>query len=132
MATKIKINKSFVDKDAKTPVGKDQVFYRDSELKGFALRVTANGVKSFVVEKNIGNKVRRITLGKYGALTAEKARKEAQKIIGQIVSGGDPIAEKRADKMKKITLQEVLVDYFNVRKNLKKSTVTNFKCNSCV
>lgn len=54
------------------------------------------------MRKKIGNKVRRITLGKYGALTAEQARKEAQKIIGQIATGGDPIAEKRATKMKAV------------------------------
>ena len=127
MATKIKINKSFVDKEAKIPVGKDQVFYRDSELKGFALRVTANGVKSFVVEKNIGNKVRRITLGQYGALTAEEARKEAKKIIGHITSGGDPIAEKRADKMRGVTLNEVFNDYIQVRKTLKQTTLKNYQ-----
>ena len=105
---------------------KDQIFYRDSEIKGLALRVTANGVKSFVVEKSIGNKVRRITLGKYGALTAEQARKEAQKIIGQIATGGDPIAEKRAKKMKAVKLYEVLNDYFQTRKDLKPSTIVNY------
>ncbi len=126
MSTKIKINKTFVDK-ADTPTDKDQVFYRDAELKGFALRVTASGTKSFVVEKNIGNKVRRITLGKYGALTAEQARKEAQKIIGQIASGGDPIADKRADKMRGVTLNEVFHDYIQVRKTLKQTTLTNYQ-----
>lgn len=95
VSMKIKINKTFVDK-AEVPVGKDQVFYRDSELKGFALRVTAAGTKSFVVEKNIGNKIRRITLGKYGALTAEQARKEAQKTIGQMQQGLIPLRKSKA------------------------------------
>ena len=102
----MKLTKKMVD-DAKLPFDKDQVFYRDDQLKGFALRVTASGTKSFVVEKNIGNKVRRITLGKYGALTVEQARKEAQKIIGQIATGIDPIAEKRTAKMSAVTLCEV-------------------------
>lgn len=122
----MKINKSNVE-SADLPVGKDQVFYRDDQLKGFALRVTATGTKSFVVEKNIGNKVRRITLGKFGALTAEQARKEAQKIIGQIASGGDPIADKRADKMRGVTLNEVFNDYIQVRKTLKQTTLTNYQ-----
>lgn len=85
--TIVHLKKSFVDKVEPTP-GKDQVFYRDKALKGFALRVTANGSKSFVVEKVINNKVKRITLGKYSdALTVEKARKMAQVLIGQIVDG---------------------------------------------
>lgn len=45
----IRINKSAVEL-AKPPQGKDQDFYRDDQLKGFALRVTASAVKSFVVE----------------------------------------------------------------------------------
>ena len=52
---KIKLNKKFVD-EAALPVNKDQVFYRDSELKGFALRVTSSSSKSFVVEKTLAIK----------------------------------------------------------------------------
>lgn len=122
----IKITKSFVDQAA-WPVGKDQVFYRDRELKGFALRVTSNGTKSFVVEKNIGNKVRRITLGKHGALTPEQARKEAQKIIGQIATGIDPIALKQTAKLNAITVNEVFEDYIKARRNLKENTLYSYK-----
>lgn len=122
----MKLTKAFVDK-AELPVGKDQVFYRDDQLKGFALRVTSSGTKSFVVEKNIGNKVRRMTLGKYGALTVEQARKEAQKIIGQIATGIDPIAEKRSAKMSAVTLNEVFDDYIKARKSLKHNTLYNYK-----
>lgn len=50
----IKLTKSVVDRINSTG-GKDQVFYRDDQLKGFALRVTANGVKSFIVETRIAN-----------------------------------------------------------------------------
>lgn len=122
----MKLTKKIVD-DAQLPVGKDQIFYRDDQLKGFALRVTASGTKSFVVEKNIDNKVRRITLGKYGALTVEQARKEAQKIIGQIATGINPIAEKQALKINSITLSEVFNDYKQARKSLKHNTLYNYE-----
>lgn len=122
----MKITKVFVDK-ADIPKDKDQIFYRDNQLKGFALRVTSNGAKSFVVEKNIGNKVRRITLGKYGALTAEQARKEAHKIISQIATGIDPLAQKRAAKMHAVTLDEVFKDYVQARKALKPNTLYNYQ-----
>ena len=72
-----------------------QVFYRDEQLKGFALRVTASGVKSFVVEKRIHGRVKRKTLGRFGPLTAEKARKDAQSFLGQVASGQDPISEQK-------------------------------------
>lgn len=95
----IKLTKTVVDK-IKPVEGKDQTFYRDEQLKGFALRVTSSGVKSFVVETRVANKVKRITLGKYGQITAEEARKQAKHLLGQIAKGDDPIAEK--DKQNKI------------------------------
>ena len=58
----MRITKDSVEK-ASAPTDKDQIFYRDDKVKGFALRVTSRGVKSFVVETLIGNKVRRMTLG---------------------------------------------------------------------
>lgn len=122
----MKLTKAFVDK-ALSPTEKDQIFYRDGELKGFALRITFSGTKSFVVEKNIGNKVRRITLGKYGALTVEQARKQAQKIIGEIATGIDPLAQRRASKMRAVTLEEVFEDYLKARKSLKPNTLYNYQ-----
>lgn len=122
----MKITKSFVDK-ASIPIDKDQIFYRDSELKGFALRVTAGGVKSFVVETLIARKVRRITLGKYGALTAEYARKEAKSLLGKIARGINPIAEKKEKEIKDITLRQVFNDYLAARKSLKESTAKDYE-----
>lgn len=125
MSEPVKINKSFVDR-ASTPTDKDQIFYRDSEVKGFALRITSAGTKSFVVEKIIGKKVRRITLGKYGSLTTETARKEAQKLLGQIASGKDPIADKQAAKIREVTLKEVYTGYLKTRKSLKPKTIYDY------
>jgi integrase len=122
----IKITKSFADKAQPNP-NKDQTFYRDESLKGFALRITSNGVKSFVVEKSINNKVRRITLGKYNAaLPVEKARKKAQILLGQIADSADPIAEKLAVIMQQTTLDEVMHDYLKARKSLKPSTLYGY------
>ena len=120
------LTKAVVDKIA-PPTNKAQTFYRDDKLKGFALRVTASGVKSFVVEKLIQGKVKRVTLGRYGELTVEQARKEAQKFLGKLASGVDPIAEKQAAKAKVITLNEVFEDYLKSRKSLKPKTLYDYK-----
>ncbi|MFZ2315830.1 MAG: tyrosine-type recombinase/integrase [Gammaproteobacteria bacterium] len=126
MSNIIRINKSAVEQ-AKPPQGKDQEFYRDDQLKGFALRVTASGVKSFVVETLINKKVRRITIGKYGKLTAEQARKEAMSLLGRIAKGENPIAEKKMQKIKAITLQQAFDDYLHARKSLKQTTIDDYK-----
>ncbi len=123
----VKITKAFVDKALPHPE-KDQTFYRDDALKGFALRITSKGVKSFVIEKIIGNKVKRITLGKYSeALPVEKARKKAQVLLGQIADGIDPIAEKRVETMYQTTLDEVMKDYLKARKSLKPKTLYDYE-----
>lgn len=122
----IKLTKSLVDK-MKPAEGKDQVFYRDEHLKGFALRVTLSGMKSFVVETRIEGKVKRITLGKYGAITVEEARKKAKDLLGQIARGNNPIAEKKSNKIKLLTLDSVFNDYLKAHKDLKEFTVMDYR-----
>lgn len=123
----LRIIKSVIDKLEPT-LGKDQSFYRDETLKGFALRITANGVKSFVVETRIHGKVKRITLGKYGNLTAEEARKQAKSILGSVARGDDPVAEKKTERVNAMTLKQVLNDYLKARKDLKPRTLTDYHC----
>lgn len=122
----MKITKTTVDK-LNPPADKAQEFFRDDLLKGFAVRITASGVKSFVVEKLIDRKVRRITLGRYGELTVEQARKEAQKLLGKIATGIDPIAEKQEAKVRAVTLLEVFNDFLKTRKGLKPVTIYGYK-----
>ena len=89
----LRLIKSVIDRLEPIP-GKDQTFFRDETLKGFALRITCSGVKSFIVETRINGKVKRVTLGKYGNITAEEARKQAKSLLGSVARGDDPIAEK--------------------------------------
>jgi len=101
--------------------------YCDDTLKGFGVRVTSGGTKAFYVEKLVGNKLRRITIGRYPELTVEQARKEAQKMLGKIATGIDPIAERKERRAKSVTLQQVFADYLNARKSLKQSTILDYK-----
>ena len=121
----LRLIKSVIDK-LEPITGKDQSFYRDETLKGFALRITASGVKSFIVETRINNKVRRITLGKYGNLTAEEARKQAKSLLGSVAKGDDPIAEKKTERVNAMTLKQVLNDYLKARKDLKPRTLADY------
>lgn len=99
---KMKITKPVVDKlpipVSMTPGKSAQKHYYDDAMKGFGVRVTSGGTKAFFVEKLIKNKLSRITFGRYPKLTVEMARKEAQKLLGQIATGIDPVAEKCAEK----------------------------------
>ena len=85
-----KLTKRLIDHTP--PPAQGQVFLRDDELRGFACRITA-GSKSFILEREIQGRVRRLTLGRYGVLTVDQARKLAQEKIGLIVTGGNPATE---------------------------------------
>lgn len=123
----IKLTKTIVDKLEHIP-GKTQTFFRDNDLKGFALRITSGGVKSFIVETRINGKVKRVTIGKYGNLTVEEARKQAKSLLGSVARGDDPIAEKKTKKVHAMTLQQVLNDYLKARKDLKPRTLNDYQC----
>lgn len=120
----MRLTKTVVDQ-ATTPE-KGQRFLRDEALPGFALRITHGGAKSFIVEKRINGRVRRQTLGRYGPLTVEQARKEAQKVLGRIAAGADPIAERQEALARSVTLSEAFAAYLAARKDLKASTLKDY------
>jgi integrase len=83
----------------------------DDELKGFGLRITAKGVRSFVAQARVNGRTRRVTIGRHGPWKVEQARKRAQKLLGEMADGLDPVAEKKRQKAESLTLAEVAEDY---------------------
>ena len=110
-----------------TPPAHGQAFYRDDTLKGFAVRVTPGGAKSFIVETRVHGRMRRETLGRYGPLTVEQARREAQKYLGEVATGVDPRARAREASARAVTLQAVFEEYCRTRNALKASTLHDYR-----
>lgn len=121
----VKLTKLVVDKAPLPEAG--QLIIRDTELKGFGLRVTAGGSKSFILEKRIKGRVRRLTIGRYPGITAEQARKEAQKLLGHIITGRDPMAERAQAKIQGVTLAKAFDDFLKARANLKERTQYDYR-----
>jgi hypothetical protein len=117
---KIKLNKESVD--ALPIPEKGYALTWDSDPKGFGVRVMSSGTKTFILQQRIHGKDRRITLGRYGKVTVEQARKLAKITTGQIASGGDPVADKRRAVLATKTLAEVLADYGEARNAITEST----------
>jgi integrase len=119
----VNLTKTVVDK---TPLpASGQLFLRDPNLKGFGVRIMASGIRSFIVEKRINGKVRRVTLGRYGELTCEQARKEAVKLLGQLAMGHNPIAERERERMRALTMEQVFADFAKAR-SLKERTLYDY------
>jgi integrase len=83
-----KITKRLVD--ATGPAGRD-VFVWDAELPGFGLRVKPSGTKSYLLQyRNAEGRSRRLTLGRHGPVTAERAREKARRLLADVADGVDP------------------------------------------
>ena len=105
-----------------------QRFIRDIRLPGFALRITANGTKSWVVEARMrGEKsAKRRTLGRYPQVNADRARSLAIQELGRYAEGVDRLEDDRVKKAKAVTLGMVFADYLAAR-DLKPTTVSNYQ-----
>ncbi len=74
--------------------GKMRMDY-DTELRGFAVRVTGGGSKTFVLTYMFRGAERRLTIGRFPALTVELARRRALELRRQVDLGHDPADTRR-------------------------------------
>lgn len=116
------LNKTVVD--ALPCPEKGQKFYWDEKLPGFGLYI-GKKAKTWCVQQRIGNKTKRVVLGKYPTMTAEQARNTAKKRIGELAEGIDPTKEKRESRVKAITLGEVFIEFLKSR-TLKPKTILDY------
>ena len=113
-----KFTDRFIRSFAPLPGAKDRLAF-DSEVKGLALRATAAGGRTFLVQWTVvgtgersGNlsgsgvqsqstrhaKKIREPLGQYGSVTIDAAREAARILLGRLAAGFDPKAEREARK----------------------------------
>ena len=57
-------------------------------MSGFGIRVFPSGRKTYLVQYRAQGRTRRRAIGQLGVLTADEARKEARKLLGEVAKGG--------------------------------------------
>jgi integrase len=121
----LKLTKTTVEK---LPFEEDgQKLYHDTEIKGFGVRVSHKS-KTYFAQRDVNGRTVRVTIGRHGIFTAEMAREEARKVIVDMVKGVNPNAEKKKQRLDKVTLQEAIDTYCKNKKNkLKKRTLDDYK-----
>ncbi|MEI8371667.1 MAG: site-specific integrase [Planctomycetota bacterium] len=70
--------------------------YHDTRTSGLILRITPSGVKTFSFYGKVKGRPQRYTLGKFPQVSLDQARNACNVKAGEVASGGDPAAERRA------------------------------------
>jgi hypothetical protein len=105
---------------------KDRRYYLwDDRMPGFGLQVLPTGVCSWVFQyRMVNGRTRRITTGRLSeSLTIDLARAQAKKLRRIVETGGDPSANRRAER-EALTVQELLELYLDSEKFRQKALST--------
>ena len=86
------------------PPLKGQSIFWDAKTPGLGLRITKNGVKSFILQSRLRGKTVRLTIGQFGAWDIQEAQAEARRLAVSIDRGIDP----RIENIKNIAEKEQL------------------------
>jgi integrase len=77
--------------DALRPQPGRDVFHWCGELRGFGIRTKPSGIRTFLIQyRNRRGQTRRYSLGQYGRVTVEEARREAKIKLAEVARGEDP------------------------------------------
>ena len=92
------------------PPARGQSLLWDAEVKGFALRVTPGGAKSFLLDYRAEGRQRRITIGSYPDWSVQAARQAAKDLKREVDRGRDPMGQRHARRAEP-TLQDLWERY---------------------
>ena len=93
----------------------------DDEVPGFGVRLFPSGKKSFVLSYRTAGRKRMMTIGTYGALTLDQARKAARGELAKVeTQGADPLADREKERRGE-TLADLCAAYMERHGNAKKS-----------
>lgn len=85
----------------------------DTDVRGFALRITPTGRKSYCLKYRYQGRQRWLTIGEHGSpWTPDTARSKAKEALYQASHGEDPQATKIETRLKSGTVKELFERYF--------------------
>ena len=87
-----------------------QTLYWADDLRGFGVLVGKHS-KSFVMQRDVKGRSRRVTIGRYPDTSLHMARKLAEQRAGEMSGGTDPVEEERKATGHGITLREAWTLY---------------------
>jgi integrase len=91
---------------------KTDIIEFDDAVPGFGVRARAGGSKVYVVQYAIGEKTRRMSLGKVELQGVDKAREKAKDILAAVRLGQDPAGDKQRDRATAAETFKAVADRF--------------------
>ena len=91
----------------------------DDEISGFGIRIYPSAKKSFIMSYRIHNRKHLLTLGDFGILTLDQARKMAKQELVKVLSGINPLDKRKQsskDQMMKSLCEAYLSRYARIHK----------------
>lgn len=99
--------------DGITPLEGKEFIVWDASLTGFGVRVKPSGRKSFLYKyRTPEGRQRKVTVGAYGQITVEQARRLATAGLGKVAGGNDP-SQERHDLKKARTVSDLCDQYYS-------------------
>lgn len=95
----MKLSKRTIDNLVHIGNGTNRQIIWDDQLPGFGCRVYPSGKKFFVLSYRIQGRKKLLTLGQYGTLTVDQARKQVLKHTASILDGHDPLAKRQQARL---------------------------------
>ena len=100
-----------------------QIIYRDTQLRGFGLRVSRQ-TKTFIAEGQVRGRTVRATIGRSELVPIEAARRKAIELLADMADGIDP---NRTQLAKLPTVSESFAQFFETKRGLAMSTRSGYQ-----
>lgn len=117
----MKLTKRTIDSTVYQGTNNARYVLWDDEVPGFGCRIFPSGAKSFVLSYRAAGRKRMMTIGTYGVLTLDQARKTARAELAKVeTEGSDPLADREKERRGE-TLADLCAAYLDRHASTKKT-----------
>ncbi len=117
----MRLTKRVIDAATYTGENNSRCMLWDEDPPGFGVRVFPSGKRSFVLSYRVNNRKRMMTIGSYGALTLDQARKAARAELAKVETGNADPLEERQKATRGETVADLCAAYMERHGDAKKS-----------
>lgn len=114
-----KLTKTYIDKISAPASGYN--LHWDEQDRGFGLRITKDGKRTYIAQGRVNGKEARISIGPHGVFTPDQAREVAREHLRSMRQGIDPRAVAKERAAETVSLRDV-ADAYKRDRQLKDSS----------